>query len=165
MPLVGLIALYFVGGVTCGAAYGALRPLIGSLVGSMIVGVALCTLGVAILSVFIELATKPTSTPARGDLATNVLAIATMVIAVGALVGVLTGLVLWARRRGGRLASVIPLTVVGVVAVLKSGVPFVSHPPPHPWWVLATRGAPILAALVIVLLAKHWLPGKPGDPD
>jgi hypothetical protein len=163
IPLGAFIALYFVGGLVCGAAYGVLKPLLRSVFGAILVGIVLCTLGLGILTVAITIDLAATGPP-EGALATNLAAIAIVVLGVGGVVGVMVGLILWARRRGGRLGTVLPLAFVGAALMVKSGVPFVRQLPADAWSNVVSRVAPILGAVVIVLMGKRWFPNQPQPP-
>ena len=163
IPLGAFIGLYFAGGAVCGATYGALRPFLGSLFGAILVGIVLCILGLGILTVAITIDVAATSPP-KTDLAADIVAVAIMVLGVGALVGIMVGLILWARHRGGWLATVLPAAFVVGALALKSGLPFARPLSADSWWTLISRGAPILAALVIVLMAKRWFPNRPEPP-
>ncbi len=163
IPLGAFIVLYFVGGVVCGAAYGALRPLLGSLFGDILVGIAVCSLGLGILTVAITIDLARTAPP-KADLATDLAAFAIVVLGVGVVVGIMLGLIWWARRRGGWIATVLPGAFVVAAILVKSGVPFVHQPPHLSWLTVISRGVPILVALVIVLIAKRWFPNQPNPP-
>ncbi len=159
IPLGGFIALYFVGGVVCGAVYGVLRPVLNSsLGGSILAGVVLCTLGLGIMVVAITIDEARTAPPK--DLTATLGAIALVVLGVGALVGVMLGLIMWARRRGGWLAIMLPSALIFAAALVKSGVLSM----PNAWSVVVSRALPILVALGLLYIAKRWFPSQPNPP-